>query len=237
LIPLLPARVFTILEINPLASGYCELTLQPAAEFLPLPGHYVSAVLGPDAPLSHSPVIKAQTADKFQVLSWTQTQIARGTRISDARIEGETPIPDPAYPQLVLVSDNIALACSIFAASRLRTQYEITVFAHFDSSAPFKPAPSQIFMPSCPPEVIAAVPLLDSWNIPSRLTSLREQNGFYHGDICQLLELWWQRLAERAGMQILGYGSHGFLGRLEDWCRLRQIPLGTAAIPAEDTEA
>lgn len=230
------AGTLTLLESNPLPGGYSELTFgAERALSPPRPGQYLSIAPAPDIPPVRCIIMQAPAPDRLQVLARFQFQIARGTVFVETRIEGEALDPDPARPDTVLVSAGSALACSIFAASRLRTQsrFNITVFAEFDTAPPFKPAPSQILMPGCPPEAIAAVPLLDAWNIPSRLASRAGQNGFYQGDIRGLLEYWWQGLRdnERAKLQILGFGEDRFLNGLREWCKARRIPLRTALIP------
>jgi dihydroorotate dehydrogenase electron transfer subunit len=228
-------QIFTILNVTPLPGGYRELTLQSTKEISPLPepGQYLRAVLEPGTPLSPLPILKVQSADTFQVLS--PASATCGTELLHARIEGKALSPYPAQTHVVLVSAESALACSIFAASRLRLQpqYALTVFAQFDHPAPFKAVPSQILMPACPSGVIAAVPLLDSWNIPSRLAGSKEQSGFYHGNAVGLLELWWQRLdAEKhLQLQVLGFGEQGFLRSLAECCQALNIPLQTAEIP------
>jgi hypothetical protein len=136
-----------------------------------------------------------------------------------------------------LVSENIALGCSIFAARQLREQKQfiISAFAQFEHGPPFRPAPSQILMRGCPAGVIACVPLLDSWNIPSRLTGPIAQSGCYQGDICELLELWRQQLNsnEQNDVQILGYGTADFIARVTAWSRSCRIGLKAALIPAD----
>jgi hypothetical protein len=230
-----PHSALTIIEANPLPGGYCELTLQSRKELSPLPepGQYLRAAFALDTALSSSPILKVQNTDTFQVLSLTSA--TRGTELLHARIEGQAPAPDPARAHIVLVSAEGALACSVFAASRLRLQphYALTVFAQFDQPTPFKPVPSQILMPACPSGVIAAVPLLDSWNIPSRLAGSPEQSGFYHGAVDGLLAAWWQRLdkEEQLRVQMFGFGVKPFLRHLGSWCETRWIPLQTAEIP------
>lgn len=227
----------TLLESHPLPGGYSELTLCSENPLSPLPGpgHYLGISLAPQGPPMHCPIMQAPAPDRLQVLAQSQLPISRGTVIDNAHIEGEALLPDPARRQIVLVSSDSALACSIFAASGLRkqNQFSITVFAHFDGVLPFKPAPSQILMPACPPGAIAAVPLLDSWNIPSRLSSTREQSGFYPGDISGLLEHWWRWLdeEERMRVQFLGFGDGRFLSGVRKWCEARRMPLQTAEVP------
>lgn len=229
------AHAFILLEDNPLPGGYRQLTFRSESALSPPPGpgHYLRARFAPDAPPVHAPLMSLQ-AERFQVLARAQIPIAAGMRPENSAIEGAVPAPDPARPRIALVCAGVALACSIFAASRLRKQYALTVFAHFDDAPPFQAAPSQILMPAAPPEAIAAVPLLDSWDIPSRLSGTPERHGFYHGDIRGLLEHWWQRLDgnEHAELQVLGFGDKPFLRNMEEWCQAHAIPLRIAEIPA-----
>src|SRR5689334_17959691 len=96
--------MLTVVEANPLPGGYCELTLRSSKELSPLPepGQFLRAILGPETPLSPSPILKAQSPDTFQVLS--RSSATRGTELLHARIEGETPAPDPARAHVVLIS-------------------------------------------------------------------------------------------------------------------------------------
>jgi hypothetical protein len=230
------AHTLTLLEDVPLPGGYRQLTFRSESALARAagPGHYLRSRLAPDAQLLHAPLMSMHASDRLQVLARTQTRLMPGTTMENAFIEGAAPLPDPDRPRIALVSADVALACAIFAASRLRKQYDLSVFARFDDVPPFQPVPSQILMPAAPPEAIAAVPLLDSWDIPSRLSSAAEQSGFYHGDIRGMLEHWWQRLNgnERAKLQVLGFGDEPFLRIMEKWCRAHAIPLRTAEIPA-----
>ncbi len=227
---------FTTLNITPLAGGYSELLMQSASALSPAPGpgQYLNVVFEPGMPPAHAPIMQVQASDQLQVLVRTPVPVARRARI-EAHIVGQTTAPDPARTHVVLLSTESALACSIFAASRLRLQpqYTLTVFAQFDYPTPFKAVPSQILMPACPRDVIAAVPLLDAWNIASRLAGSPEQGGFYHGGVTGLLESWWRHLdkEEHLRMQILGFGDKPFLQNLGSWCETRHIPLKTSAIP------
>lgn len=229
------ALTLILLEDIPLPGGYRQLTFRSenALSPEPAPGHYLHAA--PGGLPRHAPVMLMPAPDRLQILACTQIPIAPALRIQNARIEGDAPTPDPARPRIALVCADGAVACSIFAASRLRKRYDLSVFAHFEGAPPFQPAPSQILMPSSPPGAIAAVPLLDSWDIPSRLSSAQERSGFHHGGILGLLEHWWERLDgnERGELQVLGFGDGLFLHGLKEWCQARAIPLRTAKIPSQ----
>ncbi|HEY3487361.1 MAG TPA: hypothetical protein VGL10_04795 [Gammaproteobacteria bacterium] len=223
----------TILETVFLSDGYCELILQLEDEFKPPPGpgHYICTTFAVDAPRIFLPIIGLERENRLRVLFHGKP--LTGKTLQHARIEGLSVNPDPTWKHLVLITENAAIACAIFAASLWRKQYTLTVFSEFNTEPPFRPAPSKILMPACPADVIAAVPLLDDWNIPSRLASPVVRSGFFHGKVYGLLEAWWQRLtaAERQDMQLLGYGSRDFIRRLEDWCRNHAVPAQTTETP------
>ena len=55
---------------------------------------------------------------------------------------------------------------------------------------PFRARPSTILVPGVPEGVIACMPLLDEWGIPSRLTSLAGYAGCYEGYVTDLAAAW-----------------------------------------------
>jgi hypothetical protein len=225
------AHTLTVVEDSPLPGDYRQLTLRSSDILAPEPGQYFSIPF--EQGVMHWPIIKSQSPDHAQVLA--RAPLPPGTVLRNARMTGSALQPDSEHTQIALVSADNALACSIFAAERLRadSRYRLAVFAQFEDTVPFRPAPSQILMPAAPPAAIAAIPLLDSWNIPSRMASPAGQNGFYQGDIRGLLGYWWEHMEdqERAGLQMLGFGKDSFLSGLNEWCQSLRIPLQTSTIP------
>ncbi|HEX5057482.1 MAG TPA: hypothetical protein VFX02_13425 [Gammaproteobacteria bacterium] len=225
------AHTLTVVEDNPLPGGYRQLTLRSVAELAPGPGQYFSIAF--ERAVAHWPIMKSRAPDLVQALA--RVSLPPGTALHGSRMAGKVLQPDSEHPLIALVSSDNALACSIFAAERLRTdsRYRLAAFAQFDAAVPFRPAPSQILMPAAPPGAIAAVPLLDSWNIPSRLATPAGLNGFYQGDIRGLLECWWEGLDANLWpqVQMLGFGADSFLRNLGNWCESLRIPLRTAEIP------
>jgi dihydroorotate dehydrogenase electron transfer subunit len=65
---------------------------------------------------------------------------------------------------------------------------------------PFRARPSTIMVPGMPDGVIAAMPLLEEWGIPSRLTSKSGFAGCHDGYVTDLARLWLGRL-DRAALQ------------------------------------
>ena len=63
---------------------------------------------------------------------------------------------------------------------------------------PFPTRPSTILVPGIPDGVIACMPLLDGWNVPSRLATLAGFPGCFDGYITDLAAAWLSSLDERA---------------------------------------
>jgi dihydroorotate dehydrogenase electron transfer subunit len=55
---------------------------------------------------------------------------------------------------------------------------------------PFQPRPSRILVPGVPDAVIAAMPLLDDWHVPSRLASQAGYAGCFDGYVTELARHW-----------------------------------------------
>lgn len=61
------------------------------------------------------------------------------------------------------------------------------VLSAFQGALPFRPAPSRFFCPHLPARVIAAIPLLEDWQVLSRLAHGDDLPGCYDGAIADLL--------------------------------------------------
>lgn len=62
---------------------------------------------------------------------------------------------------------------------------------------PFKARPSQILVPGLPAEVIAGMPLLEDWHIPSRLCSQQDFPGCHQGYVTDLARHWLDSMTGR----------------------------------------
>jgi dihydroorotate dehydrogenase electron transfer subunit len=63
---------------------------------------------------------------------------------------------------------------------------------------PFRARPSTILAPGMPDGVIACMPMLDEWGVPSRLASLQGYPGCYEGYVTELAAAWLQSLDRKA---------------------------------------
>lgn len=91
---------------------------------------------------------------------------------------------------------------------------------------PFRSKPSQIMLHEMPSEVIACMPLLEDWGIPSRLTSLQDYPGCFNGYVTDLARYWLDRLDhdERNEVEIFSCGPTPMLKAVAQLAREYDLP-------------
>ncbi|MEZ5541514.1 MAG: dihydroorotate dehydrogenase electron transfer subunit [Pseudomonadota bacterium] len=151
--------------------------------------------------------------------------VGNGTRALAKRRTGETlsmigPIgmpftPERTRPRILLLGGGVGIPPMIFLADRLRSDrhWRPLVLMGSEVPFPFRAQPSRIMIPAMPDGVIAAMPLLDDWGVPSRLASRQDYAGCYAGYITDLARIWLQGLdaAARAEVGICACGPHPML--------------------------
>lgn len=151
--------------------------------------------------------------------------VGEGTRLLARREVGETisvmgPIGKPFafHPERtrpLLIGGGVGIPPMVFVADTLRRQSGWQPFVIMGSEVPFpfKARPSQIMVPGMPEGVIAAMPLLEDWGVPSRLTSLQGYAGCFDGYVTDLARAWLEALsdADRAEVEIFSCGPHPML--------------------------
>ncbi|MEE9551542.1 MAG: dihydroorotate dehydrogenase electron transfer subunit, partial [Gammaproteobacteria bacterium] len=93
----------------------------------------------------------------------------------------------------LLIGGGVGIPPMIFLAEHIKnTSADIQPFVIMGSEIPFpfKSRPSQFMVPGIPEGVIAAMPLLEDWGIPSRLTSLQGYVGCFEGYVTDLAQHW-----------------------------------------------
>ena len=126
-----------------------------------------------------------------------------GTTLLSTRNVGETidligPIGVPfkldqynKYP--LLIGGGVGIPPMVFLAEHIKnTAKDIKPFVIMGSEVPFpfSVKPSQIMLDGIPEGIIASMPLLEDWGIPSRLTSLQGYSGCYDGYVTDLASHW-----------------------------------------------
>jgi dihydroorotate dehydrogenase electron transfer subunit len=97
-------------------------------------------------------------------------------------------------PRTLLVGGGVGIPPMVFLAERLREDtvgaWKPLVLMGSEIPFPFRARPSTILVPGIPAGVIACMPLLDEWGIPSRLTSLAGYAGCHDGYVTDLAAVW-----------------------------------------------
>ncbi|HLA74836.1 MAG TPA: dihydroorotate dehydrogenase electron transfer subunit [Gammaproteobacteria bacterium] len=125
-------------------------------------------------------------------------------------------VPHPDKPRTLLIGGGVGIPPMVFIADALRQLpdvYQPFVIMGSEVPFPFKATPSRILVPGMPEGVIAAMPLLEEWGIPSRLTSLQGYAGCYEGYVTELARHYLDVLTveQRAEVEIFCCGPHPML--------------------------
>ena len=164
--------------------------------------------------------------------------VGEGTRLLARRQPGETlsllgPIGvpfqvHPERPRPLLLGGGVGIPPMVFLADSLRANAAWQPFVVMGSEVPFpfQARPSQFLVPGLPEGVIAAMPLLEDWGIPSRLASLQGYPGVFEGYVTDLARAWLQGLteAERAQVEVFSCGPHPMLEAVARLAREFDLP-------------
>jgi dihydroorotate dehydrogenase electron transfer subunit len=137
-----------------------------------------------------------------------------------AIIEG-SPLEPPSGDAIIL-AQGLGLAPLIHLCALLRASPPGRLLALYEppAPAPFRPRPSRFLVENMPAGVIAAIPLLEDWGIPSRLASVDDLPGAFEGGAEALLAA--LPLAEQT--TVFAFGDTHFLARVRAYgARLGQI--------------
>lgn len=122
---------------------------------------------------------------------------------------------DRARQRALLLGGGVGIPPMVFLADRLRNDphWKPLVLMGSEVPFPFSARPSRFMVPGMPAEVIAAMPLLDDWGVPSRLASLQGYPGCHAGYITDLARLWLDGLDQDARNEVCVYacGPHPML--------------------------
>jgi dihydroorotate dehydrogenase electron transfer subunit len=166
--------------------------------------------------------------------------VGPGLHALAARKAGETvsllgPIGRPfsaraERPRPLLLGGGVGIPPMVFLAERL----------HLDRSVPWKPLalmgsevpfpfrarPSTIIVPGIPAGTIACMPLLEEWNVPSRLASRSDFPGCFPGFVTELADAWLGSLgsAELAQVEIFSCGPTPMLAASTGLARRYGVP-------------
>jgi dihydroorotate dehydrogenase electron transfer subunit len=188
------------------------------------PGSFVHITCDPQLPMRRPiSIMRANPGEGWIDLLYKR--VGRGTSLLAQRQVGENvslmgPIgkpfqPSPGRHRPLLIGGGVGMPPMIFLAESLRDDSERQPMVILGSEVPFpfKAAPSQILVPGIPEGVIAALPLLDDWGIPSRLASLQGYPGCFEGYVTDLARRWLDGIGRetRETVEIFSCGPHPML--------------------------
>ncbi len=192
-------KILARAELGP----YLHLTLEwPDDRPAPAPGQHLRLAGGDTL----WPMLDCRSG-RLEALA---SRIPATTPDEHATIEG-SPLELPPGDAIIL-AQGLGLAPLIHLCERWRASPPGRLLALYEppAPAPFRPRPSRFLVERMPPGVIAAIPLLEDWGIPSRLASVDGLPGAFEGGADELLAA--LPLAEQTTTFV--FGDAHFLARV-----------------------
>ena len=200
-------------------------------------GHFAHLQCDPGLPMRRPLSIMRVDADAGWV-EFLYKVVGTGTRALARRKPGDTismigPIgmpfsPDRERPYTLLLGGGVGIPPMVFLADELRrdSHWQPVVMMGSEVPFPFRPRPSRFILPGMPDAVIAGMPLLEDWGIPTRLASLQGYPGCFDGYITDLARLWLEALPPdmRAQVSVFGCGPHPMLAAVAGLARAFELP-------------
>ncbi|MDH3614763.1 MAG: dihydroorotate dehydrogenase electron transfer subunit [Gammaproteobacteria bacterium] len=122
---------------------------------------------------------------------------------------GQPFVASPERPNCLLIGGGVGIPPMVFLAETLRDErWNPLAILGSEIPFPFEPETSDILTPWLDEAVSSAMPLLESWRIPSRLASFAGFSGCFRGYVTELAARWLQSLddAGRAKTEIFACG-------------------------------
>lgn len=210
----------------------------PACAGLAEPGSFVHLTCDPSIPMRRP--LSIMRADREA--GWIDVLykiVGPGLRALAGRKPGETvsiigPIGRPftahrERPRTVLIGGGVGIPPMIFLAERLRESGEPwrpLVLMGSEIPFPFHPRPSTLVVPGMPVGTIASMPLLEEWDIPSRLASRAGFPGCFEGYVTELAGEWLGSLssAALAEVELFACGPTPMLAAAAQLARRYAVP-------------
>jgi len=209
-----------------------------------LPGSFVHLTCDPDVPMRRP--LSIQRVDAKE--GWIEILykiVGPGLRALSRRRAGDSisvlgPIgqpfrPDPKRPRALLVGGGVGIPPMVFLAEWMLDlqpgglagrPWKPLVLMGSEIPFPFRARPSTILVPGIPAGSIAAMPLLDSWGVPSRLASKAGFPGCYDGFVTQLADEWLGALdaAAKAEVEVFSCGPTPMLEAMAKVAAKHDVP-------------
>jgi dihydroorotate dehydrogenase electron transfer subunit len=136
----------------------------------------------------------------------------------------------PERPRVLALGGGVGIPPMVFLAESLltdsRAHWKPLVLMGSEIPFPFRARPSRIMVPAAPNEAIACMPLLDEWDVPSRLATNAGYAGCFQGHVTELAARWLAELtaAELAEVAIYACGPTAMLAATARLARSFALP-------------
>ena len=136
--------------------------------------------------------------------------------------------PDPARPNTLLIGGGVGIPPMVFLADVLRKDPGWKPLAILGSEIPFPfdAQKAEISVSGIDAKASNAMPLLEEWGIPSRLTSLQGYDGCFEGYVTDLADQWLSSLSnqELAEVSVFTCGPTPMLRAVADLAARYELP-------------
>lgn len=198
-------------------------------------GQFAHLSVHPQRPMRRPISIMRVSADEGWV-DFLYKALGEGTELLAQRQVGETlsmmgPIGVPFIVEAkrpLLIGGGVGMPPMIAIAEQIKkTDQKPFVILGSEVPFPFTVKPSQIMVDGIPEGVIGSMPLLEDWNIPSRLASLQGYPGCHEGYVTDLARHWLKSLDDQARSEVELYacGPHVMLEAVVNLAREFDLPV------------
>ena len=214
---------------------YVMRVMAPGCAARARPGQFAHLTVDPQRPMRR-PISIMRASPSGGWVDFLYKVVGDGTRLLAARQTGERvsllgPIGVPFEvkdKRPLLIGGGVGMPPMVFIAESIKgTDRQPFVVLGSEVPFPFAPRPSQFLLPGIPEGVIAAMPLLEDWGIPSRLSSLQGYAGCHHGYVTDLGRCWLEGLSSQqlAEVGVYACGPHPMLEAVVDLARVYGLPV------------
>jgi dihydroorotate dehydrogenase electron transfer subunit len=205
------------------------------------PGSFAHIQCAPALPLRRPlSIMRADPGEGW--IEFLYKDVGSGTHALSCRKTGETisligPVgtpfrPERSRPRALMLGGGVGIPPMIFLADSLRadSHWRPLVLMGSEVPFPFSARPSRFPVPGMQDGVIAGMPLLDDWGLPSRLASLQGYPGCFQGYITDLARGWLEALTEgeRAEVSMYACGPYPMLEATARLAREFDLPCQVA---------
>ncbi len=152
-----------------------------------------------------------------------------GDTVSSLGPIGQPFRPSPERPNTLLIGGGVGIPPMVFVADWLRQdarEWKPLAILGSELPFPFDLVPSKLETPWLDESVNSTMPLLESWNVPTRLATLAGFNGCFDGYVTDLADRWLDTLSrdELARTEVFACGPTPMLRAVADLAARYELP-------------